>query len=64
MAEELLSNNGMNVKEWCNNKHKQKLMKINKLYEPMLRYWLYSDFITVEERFDAIQETNVQNFDI
>jgi len=61
---ELLTNNDMDVKEWCNDKNNQKLMKTNRLYEPMLRYWLDSDFITIEEKFNVIQEINIQVFDI
>ena len=62
---ELLKNNDMDVKEWCNNKHKQKLMKTNNLYEPMLEYWVTTDYFdSVEEKLNVIQETNVQVFDI
>jgi len=61
---ELLENNDMSVDKWCKTKHNKKLMKNNKQYEPMLEYWLNSDFITAEEKIEAMEESGIEIFDI
>jgi len=61
---ELLKNNNISIDTWCKNKHNQKLMKTNKLYEPMLEYWLNSDFITTEEKIEAMKESGIEIFEI
>ena len=60
----LLENNDMSVDEWCKTKHNKKLMKTNKQYDPMLEYWLNTDFITIEEKIDAMKESGIEIFEI
>ena len=54
----------MSIDKWCKNKHNRKLMKTNEQYEPMLEYWINSDFITIEEKIDAMKESGIEIFDI
>jgi len=61
---ELLENNDMPIDTWYKNKHNQKLMRTNKQYEPMLEYWLNSDFITTEEKIEAMEESGIEIFEV
>jgi len=61
---ELFKNNNISVDTWCKNKHNQKLMRSNKQYEPMLEYWLNSDFITTEEKIEAMEKSGIEIFEV
>ena len=62
---ELIENNfDISLEKWCSYRRNKILMKTNELYKPMLEYWLNTDFITIEEKIDAMKESGIEIFEI
>ena len=62
---EIIKNNFDNsLEEWCSNSNNQIFMRIDNLYRPILEYWLNSDFITTEEKIEAVKVSGIEIFDI